>query len=239
VQKLKFPILTRTPIKEIIVAIIFDGPITLEMFEEFKNSPLVKKNLPFANPTFNTNVSIPSAGKKLETSSKNDGFFLKNGEVPDRALHIRFGSMTFHLLNKYEPLDNLIKELESYWHELTKIAKDITPKSITVRYLNLIIKTGKEPINHYVTIYPLHPFNTQEVNAFTNIRFDLEGALVTLSLTEGAIKGEKGIILDYTINKDIESGSDTLFNEFHKMREIKNTVFFNSITPQTVKIYQS
>ncbi len=221
------------------LTVVFDGSITLEILEQFKNIGLIKKRLPISNPTFHTNVKIVTTGKGAETSSKNEGFFLKDAEIPNRALHVRVGSMTLHLLNKYEPLNMLIKELEEYWQELTKIAKDIVVKDISVRYLNLITKTGAEPIDHYVTIYPKHPFNNAEVDAFTNIRFTMEEASIVLTITEGALGAEKGIILDYTINKMIEANNGNCFNTFHELRELKNKVFFKSITPNTVKIYQS
>jgi len=233
-----FPTLKHTPIQEIMLAITYDGSITLDVLEEFKNTAFTKARMPYSNPTFNANVKL-SASKNLETSSRNEGFFLKNAEIPDRALHIRFGSMTLHLLNRYESLSNLIKELECYWIEFIKIAKDITVKSISVRYLNLITKNNDEAIEKYVTIYPNHPFKDTKVDAFTNIRFKLEDASVTLVMTEGEIRNEHGIILDYTVNKNISKGDPDVFNTFNNLRTLKNTVFFKSITDHTINKYQS
>jgi len=221
------------------MAIAFDGPISIEILQKFKDSDFVRSRLPISNLTVNTNVKIQGGGKKPETTFKNDGFFLKNAVEAEKALHIRLGSLSLHLLNKYEPLESLINELQEYWAELKKLTKEIKANGISVRYLNLITKKEEEKVEQYVNIFPTHPFSNVKSNNFMNLRFTMNGANIAIVLTEGDIKGEKGILLDNTISKSVSAKDDSFFTSFQELRYLKNYVFFKSITEETVKTYQS
>ncbi|CAN5325867.1 hypothetical protein BH09BAC5_BH09BAC5_00740 [soil metagenome] len=231
-----FPILTKTPIKEIVLGVSFDGSMTMEMFEEFRISEKIHRKLPLSNKAIKTNITINDTAI---AKSNLDGFLLKDSDNPDRVLQIRFGSMTLHWLNKYRSLVDLINELEEYWKVLTEIAKDIRVKSISVRYVNLIQKEAGNPIGHYVTVFAQHPFNTTEVNALTNIRFSLGGSEVTLVTAEGEVGGEKGYLIDYTLKKNIDPEKEDFIEAFNNLRDLKNTIFFKAITAETIKNYQS
>jgi len=231
-----FPKLKNTPIKEIVLGMSFDGAFDQAKLDPFTKSEVVKKNLPICTPTITNKLTL-TVKDQPKSSSALEGWILKN-EPTDRVLQLRIGSLSFHVIQKYEPLDKLIVELESYWNEIKKNADNWIVTSVFVRYLNLIqVETG-ETLRDYVKIYPNHPFEEQDVHEVTNLRFSYEGAEVTIVSTEGEIAGQRGVILDYTLRKRITPNDKNIFNIYNELRKLKNIIFFNSITDQTIKIHQ-
>lgn len=232
----EFPKLNITPIKEIVLGMSFDGAFIQEKLDPFTKSEIVMKNLPVCTPTV-TNKLVVSAKLQTQSSSATEGWILKN-DPTDRVLQVRIGSVSFHIIQKYEPMEKLISELEAYWNELKKNADNWVVTSVFVRYLNLIkIEPGKT-LKDYVKIYPNHPFGELNVHGMTNLRFTYQGAEVTIVSSEGEITGQQGVVLDYTIRKKITPKDDNIFDVYHELRNLKNVIFFNSITDQTIKIHQ-
>lgn len=232
-----FPKLNVTPIKEIVLGISFDGEFQQEKLEPFTKSKIILEHLPFCTPSIAAKVTFKSDSQQTESSSAFEGWIFKN-EPTDRVLQVRIGSMSFHLVQKYIALDKLIEELRNYWNEFIKLANGVVVTSVFVRYLNLIPKEPGKGIKDYVTIYPNHAFADLEVDTFSNIRFEYGGADVTLVSTEGEIGNQRGIILDYTIRKKIDPKNDDIFAVYHQLRELKDIVFFNSITQYTIEKHQ-
>jgi len=227
-----FPKLNITPIKEIVLGMSFDGAFNQEKIEPFTKSEIVTRNLPICTPTI-TNKLVVSAKLQTQSSTTVEGWILKNNPT-NRVLQVRIGSVSFHLIQKYEPMENLIKELELYWNEIKKNADNLVVTSVFVRYLNLIkIEEGKT-LKDYVKIYPNHPFEELNVHGVTNLRFTYQDAEVTIVSTEGEIAGQNGVILDYTIRKKINTKDKSIFTVYKELRHMKNIVFFNSISDHTI-----
>jgi uncharacterized protein (TIGR04255 family) len=233
----QFPILKDTPIKEIILGISYDGIVDLEVFDKISDIECIQNNFKTVIPTEQTSISLNRDLNKAETTIKREGTIFKNSN--GKTLQFKIGSVSLHLVDKYESLEELINELQLYWNSFIEKAGGLSIVNISVRYLNFFPITENEEISDYLKIYPSHPFGSVKVSGFCTIKFELDETFVTVASTKGKILDSEGVILDYTLKKDINKGKSQFFDDFKKMRETKNKVFFTSITEKTLNIYKS
>lgn len=218
------------------LGVSFEGAIADSALKQFSNSELLKKSFEESMPLMEAKFTV----SEEETNSvlSQEGLLFKNAEPNNRVLQIKVGSLLFHVLNKYEPLDKLIKELSAYWGELTTQAEAISVSNVYIRYLNFIPMAENSSINEYVTLYPSHPFGAFATDSFTSLQLKLDGVDVDIVSTKGEIDNEQGVVLDFTMRKATANNLAEMLVTFKQLSALKNTVFFNSITPKTVKMYQ-
>lgn len=232
-----FPILKVSPIKEIILGITYNGIVDLDVLDKISDIECIKNKFETEIPTEQTNINFNKELNKTETTIKREGTIFKNSS--GKTLQFRIGSVSLHLANKYESLADLINEFQIYWDSFIEKTGNLSIVNISVRYINFFPVLENEDVKDYINIYPNHPFGSLKLSGFSSVKFEMDETFVTVVSTKGKILNNEGVILDYTIKKDIKTDNSSIFEEFKKMQETKNKIFFSSITKKTLKSYTS
>lgn len=234
--------LKNTPIKEIIFTISFIETITEEKLGEFKDSIVTSTKFTDTNKGFNTHV-VATKGVEPTANISFDGYILRCAES-SKVIQARRGSFAFHKVKEYESFDNLTTEFKKYWNSFVKCCGSLTVHNISVRYLNFIVKNIDETSNSLVTIKTTYPFAGKMEDVFTQCRFNYEkkpDIKANVIVADGKEQNNDGVILDIILSKKLQNEQDDIkiFGKLNDMRDVKNDIFFQSITEETIKKYNS
>jgi uncharacterized protein (TIGR04255 family) len=231
-----YPVLTTTPIKEIIFTISYSETIAPEVLADFRNQKDIIEKYGIVRDGFKTRV-VAAEGVKPETSIKSDGYILKC-EKENKVIQAREGSFAFHKVNGYEEFDKLLSELFYLWNTLLECNKGkLSIQGISLRYLNFIELNNTDNMAELIKVKPLQPFSEKLDNYFMQLKFTEKEYQITLVTTAPILQDmKKGLVLDSILNKLYNKSTDysVIRDDFIAMREIKNRLFFESITDYTL-----
>jgi len=232
--------LKRTPIKEIILTISFKENADLTCLDKFQNLPEIQKTFTVRQAGFHTKVEANDSNEKPIANIQNDGYVLRSSEPLNRIIQARRGSFALHKVKGYESFDVLYNELIEYWNALLKCTGNLTINNISVRYLNFIEKESSESIQDLIKIHTVHPFGNDINNNFSQLKFEYQKnpeIIVNLVTARGMDNNKEGIIFDVMLNRRIKPNEENALSLFKEMRDVKNDLFFETITELTIKKY--
>lgn len=153
--------------------------------------------------------------------------------------------LTVSRLKPYSIWDELLSTAQAMWEIYTAKAKPVSTSRIAVRYINSLdlpfpIKDYGKWLNVPIVIPKHSGFG---VEGFFHRTYGSDGTNnLIFTLAQEARKHEKKlpIILDIDIFKEeIYSVNDQgIWDSINKFREIKNSVFYESITENTMELYK-
>ena len=162
------------------------------------------------------------------------------------VVQFRVDGFTFSRLPKYETFDLVREEARRLWE---RYAACLRPDAITraaVRYINVMeLPVGGFPLTDFLTAPPALPAALpQALNSFLErvvFQDPNTGAsvIVTQAFEGAAGDGRYPITLDIDAFRDREfdvNGAD-IWNYLETLRNLKNDVFFESITERTVELF--
>ncbi len=172
------------------------------------------------------------------------GYFFKSEDEKNIA-QFRVDGFSFNRLHPYTEWGNILSEANRLWGLYYSIASPEIVKRIAVRYINrLDIKFPIKDFNEYLTAPPsIPPLLPQGISQFLNRMVIHEGdkTINLVQAMEPITETKKiGIILDIDVFKVNEAGFELedIWSEFAQLRELKNRVFFESITEKTARLYE-
>lgn len=230
-----YPELATTPIKETIFSVSYNEIVDENCFEKFLKLEEIE-NIFEVKPSINQEVKIGQEGGVVVT--KKNGFHLRNNNV---ILQLRTGSFSFHFLNGYEKFDSLISEFERFWLLFDKVTKDtLIITNYSARYINVIETDKHNQPTHLVQLYPKQS-NDRDIKNFQNsIQFSYTENPEYLVNAVSTKLDKGGVLLDISVSgeNDLNQNID-LKKTFEPLREIKNKVFFDSITARALLKYMN
>lgn len=162
------------------------------------------------------------------------------------VLQIRNNGFTFSRLYPYKNWKSIKANALKYW-QLFRSLKDIEAISrVAVRYINKITLPLKvEEISEYFTSPPAIPPKISQtlVNFFTKVSVGYPESNTTANIIQTIHKVDEKKGIDILLDIDVFS-SQSDFDEkemwefFEYLRDLKNQVFFNSITDKTLEMYK-
>lgn len=166
-------------------------------------------------------------------------------------LQLKVDGFTFSRLEPYEDWESMVNEAKELWEKYTDI---MHPKSITriaVRYINAIaLPLPIADFSDYITAAPIVPPELpQSLSGFlTRITINNPDTksycVVTQALEEGNDRNVSfvldidAVITDENRVNEYAPPYSRLWDDFEKLRDFKNKVFFNSITETTKRMLQ-
>lgn len=172
------------------------------------------------------------------------GYFFKSEDEKNIA-QFRLDGFTFNRLRPYTEWESVLSEAKRLWGIYHSIASPEIVNRIAVRYINrLEIELPIKDFNEYLTAPPtIPPSLPQGINQFFNRMVIHEGDKIInlVQAMEASTDIKKiGIILDIDVFKVQGSGFDMegIWSEFEQLRDLKNRVFFESITEKTARLYE-
>jgi uncharacterized protein (TIGR04255 family) len=175
------------------------------------------------------------------------GYFFKP-EAEKKVAQFRIDGFTFSRLKPYTNWEEMFAEAKELWGIYCGIARPEAATRLAVRYINHInIPLPIDDLSKYFTASPKIPDNIpgvirgflskiivydQEVDVSTNI----------VQALEKSTKPDKHItvVLDIDSYKivDFSLTNDEMWDIFGNLRNIKNQIFFNSITNETARLFE-
>jgi len=222
-----YPLLTNTPVKEIIFNISFAETVSISMLETFMST--------FKDSSY-TSISSGFDVKVVEKA----GYILKNSEK-NRMLSVKTGALSFHKLRDHSPYEDLMTVLNDFWSSFQEICGKLTVTRVAIRYINIIELDGEESISDVVKIGVAHPYKNVQ-NCLGQVRFDLDdisvGSVVVTKVSSSE-SSEDSVLLDIGVRREYNNRVfENISEAFEGMREYKNSMFFEALTDKTIHRYE-
>ena len=175
-----------------------------------------------------------------------DGYVLSSADNRKVAQFSKEG-FTFSRLNPYTHWDDILAEAKNLWELYVAKASPELVTRIAVRYINqLNIPLPIDDFARYLTAPPNIPDTIPQVVSHFLTRVvvhDVEigtTANITQALQKSLRPGCVTIILDIDAYKQKKLGFDDsdIWLTFRQLRDLKNHIFFGSITEETARLYE-
>lgn len=230
-----YPELATTPIRETIFSVSYNEIVDENCFENFLKIKEIEDSFE-VKPSINQEFKIDQKGA-VEVTKKN-GFHLKSKNT---ILQLRKGSFSFHFLNGYKKFDDLLEEFQNYWLLFDKVTKDnLIITNYSARYINVIETDKENQPTHLVQLYPKQTMDRDIKNFQNSIQFSYSNQPEYLINAVSTKLDKGGVLLDISVSGiNTKKESVDLKKTFDPLRNIKNKVFFDSITARALLKYMN
>jgi uncharacterized protein (TIGR04255 family) len=243
--------LNNAPITEAIIDFRVKLPpeFKVESFLELKNT--IGDRLPKVQERklFSGQLKF-KGGKPQKTSAEYHGIhgYFFRPEDEKNVAQFRIDGFTYSRLRPYTCWEEMFGEARELWKMYYGIAQPEAVTRLAVRYINHInIPLPIDDLSDFFTASPKIPDNIQGViSGFLSkvIVYDQEMDIATniVQALEKSTKPDKYItvVLDIDSYKmgDFDVGNNEMWDIFANLHNIKNQIFFNSITDQTARLFE-
>ena len=225
-----YPKLQNAPIKETIFSISYEEIVDENCFNKFVELDFIKNSFPSISPGIILEINSHGINK-----TKNDGFHLRN---ENEVLQIRPGSFSYHFLNTYCEYEKILENIIKFWKAFSKTSKNnFTITSVNIRYINVIQVDKENPASRLVQLYPKQSSDRNIVNFQNSVNFtykDYPQYIINAVTTKPK---QDMVLLDISVSHQVINNKSELILLFKPLQEIKNKVFFDSITARALKRY--
>jgi len=243
-----FPALRNAPIVEALIDIRVSLPVdtdlaSLESFSEpFSDRFTQSKLRASAAATIEFGEAAPVISS---TGPTPDGYFFT---APQEKLvaQARLDGFTLSKLKPYESWKTFCPQFVELWNHYVIVAKPTKITRIALRYVNRIeIPIGGDFKEYILTVPEIAPGIPQSLPAFL-MRLVIPspaGDMAIVTEKAGDAPSQRDVfplILDIDVFRDVEMDiQDTaLWKIIRDLRSYKNTIFFNSLTPKALEMFQ-
>jgi uncharacterized protein (TIGR04255 family) len=247
----KFQHLPNAPITEAIIDIRAKLPegFDVKIFKSLK--PILEKEFPKIVEMGMRQVQfqiVPAQAEEKLPVAKDlgiHGYFFQSTDGKNVAQFRRDG-FTFNRLHPYTSWEEIFYQASELWSLYLKTASPVDVPKIAIRYINRIqLPLPIEKFEKYLKTTPILPVNCpQFVSGFLNrVTIHEPDLNITAIITQALEGGDDGkyvpVILDIEVSQPIvfDSDNERLLARFSKLREMKNEIFFGSITEETIKLF--
>lgn len=246
----KWPNLKKAPITEALIDLRVRLPegSTLETLGAFRDA--VKESYPNCRERrkWHTRFTLhKEEPPTVETESEGpDGYILTSADGT-QVVQARLDGFTFSRLKPYKDWEHLRENTRALWKTYCDVASPLMITRIAVRYINRIeLPLPFEDFREWILTQPeLAPGLPQRLAGFffrVSLPFEeLRGvAQVTQAIEPGAYEKSVPLIFDIDAFSQVELAPDSVetWERFEGLREIKNNVFFKSLTERTLEMYR-
>ena len=239
--------LDNAPIVEAIIDLRVKNPSSFGVTDFLSLKDDLKKEYPIVEDRRLVEVGGKIEGKQIEQTIIDKGitgYFFKTSDSKNVA-QFRIDGFTFSRLSPYSEWETVLSEAKRLWglYSIKCLPELIT--RIAVRYINrLDLPLPIEDFADYLTAPPRVPDSLpQGVSQFLT-RVVIHDADMTANIIQTMQSSTKadhiGVILDIDVFNLKETGFEesSIWPEFEKLRDLKNRIFFESITEKTVRLYE-
>ncbi|MBN2568116.1 MAG: TIGR04255 family protein [Deltaproteobacteria bacterium] len=181
----------------------------------------------------------------LPTTGGTDGFILRS-PTEKKVIQTRVDGFAFNKLNPYENWSTFSKESRELWKLYLSIANPIKISRISLRYINRIeVPLPISDFSEFILTNPeIAPGLPQGVSNFF-MRFEIlkedipANAVIIVAMEQPTASNKLPLILDIDVicNHDYTNSMDKMWDDFEKLRNLKNEFFFKSITQKTRELF--
>jgi uncharacterized protein (TIGR04255 family) len=246
-----YEIFPRAPITEALIDIRIDSPIPVRdleaLYEQIQAEYPVKKPRRVFEAQFHFPQASGSGYPKITDERKGVDGYLFQTQDSRQVVQFRSGGFTFSRLQPYTAWEQVFPEAMRLWGIYRIACKSTQVIRVAVRYLNSIeIPLKSFDYDEYFTAAPqIPPGLPQSLHTFFSriaVPFEEHSVLALISLAPKPIQPSTNtaIILDIDVFREvILKPADARISEIlGHLREIKNRIFFSSITEKTKELFR-
>lgn len=245
--------LNNAPIAEAIIdfRVKLSSDFKIQKFEPLKEE--LRDRYPKSEESHAFEGGIEIKKGKLSSTTVKDmglkGYFFKSADEKQIA-QFKNDGFTFNRLRPYTRWEEIIKEAKSLWEIYVDKASPELVTRIAVRYINrLEIPFKTDKFSHYLVAPPDIPAGLPsdiKVDGFFNrivisdLKQDIKANIIQALEKKGADSRFLVIILDIDVYKiqDYNIDNITIWETFEELRNMKNHIFFNSLTDETLRLFE-
>ncbi len=192
-------------------------------------------------------VELKSEKEPLKTTQYQIDGYLFTTSDGKQVVQYRLDGFTFSRLRPYSQWEDVYREGKRLWEIYRDVNKPLLITRLAVRYINSIqIPSQNFDYDDYLTAAPKIPQELPQLlqHFFTRlvIPFPDQGAaaIVIQTLSDKQDPVNTAILLDIDVYAEVSLPSEDarIYEILRKFREIKNQVFFNSITEKTKELFR-
>lgn len=240
-----YPQLLHPPLRETIIYLQFANELASETMTRLKEQTLEDyvAPRPIRAGQFRLQVG-PEATQTTLTKDELDGwrYDSKDGS---RVLLLRRGSATFSVLRGYTSWDDFKASASKLWVRIYAVVGNVMIARLAVRYINVVQVPHGADFDDYLTAGPrIPPQAPQLLSGFIQrVEIPFGEANATATITQALEPpGQTSIpvVLDIDVQSPIqlEGHSAEIWTRLDKLRDIKNLLFFSSLTKRALELFQ-
>lgn len=239
------PKLTNAPIVEAII----DIQVASSQGGPDLKFPDALPGLEFRSEIQSRQVQVHSSSENIRAEQKSDhlGYRYSDSEdEPSLIVQFRIDGFTLSILNEYESWEKMIELASDYWNQYSSYISFSKVRRVATRYINeLRLPKSLHQFSDYLTCPPELPDGVPNGISSYLIRTvsqnDVGDPVVILTQAlKRATEKFVPVVLDIDVfsEKLPISDVDAMWNKLEECREIKNKVFFKSLTPKALELYK-
>lgn len=247
-----WPHLPKAPIVEALIdfQVRLPAETTLEVLSEYHAE--VKDRYPErrTRSSWSGKIAFPAEGRPSVEAyeAAPDGYQFRSAD--DRqVVQARLDGFTFSRLRPYETWEHLRDEARELWQRYVRLAKPVAITRLAVRYINrLDLPGGAVRLEDWLLTMPSVAPDLPRTLAGYFMRFGLSFApsgamaLITEAMQPPPAPNMVRIILDIDVFQEqpveVQDDCPVAWEQLEELREIKNKIFFHSLTNKAVEQFQ-
>ena len=162
-----------------------------------------------------------------------------------RPMEVLLKNKDNNKLKPYEGWDTFVEEAQKHWRNYIKLVAPISINRVALRYINQIeIPLPIKDLQEYIKTVPvvaegIHQ-SLSDLLMKLRIPSDENTAIVTLSVNKKTTnKQTLSLLFDIDVFIKVSmKPNDSLSDTFNNLRELKNTIFFKSLTEKSLQMYK-
>lgn len=240
--------LNNAPIIEAIIDFRTKLPATFEVTRFSSLKQMLNESYPQMEESRAFETGVKVKGKQIQQILEDkglQGYLFRSGDGKNVVQFRQYG-FTFSRLKPYTNWQDVLREAKRLWKLYVNEASPDIITRIAVRYINqLDIPLPIHDFKEYLTSPPVVPEGLpQDVSHFlTKVticdeRLDIMAHIIQV-LGKSSKPEHIAIILDIDVFKQRETGFKELeiWQTFKQFRDLKNRIFFDSITEKTARLF--
>ena len=245
----KYTVFPKAPITEALLDIRVELPTEVSLAKLETVHDLVKERFPVKGQRipFQADIKVSPEGVQIESppSSGPDGYVFRSPNG-GKIVQARLDGFTFNKLKPYEKWEMFRDEAHELWNVYFRTAKPIRITRIALRYINRIeIPLPLKDLKEYILTTPeIAPKLPQALTHFF-MRLvipnpDIDATAIITQTIEPPIANRLPLIFDIDVFREIVyMGNKTeMWDEFEKLRQFKNDIFFDSLTEKAKELFK-
>ncbi|MDQ6993166.1 MAG: TIGR04255 family protein [Mariprofundus sp.] len=246
----KIRTLSNAPIIEALVDIQVQLPadISKQHIDDLKNE--LSDSYPESEDLFSLSAQIkiePSGeAPSSEHQQKYTGCRLRSSDK-SHIVQLRTNGLSVSRLNPYVTWDDLESNATELWNLYVKHLRPEFITRVALRYINRIeVPLPVSDLHEYLVTPPIVPSGlpnriSEFVNRIVIHDQNIDARAIIIQAFEGVANDKTlPIILDIDVFKEgrLETDDKDIWNKFTQLRDLKNQIFFESLTEKTIGMYE-
>lgn len=242
----EFPHLEKAPIAEASIqfGVVPREGITVEDLEQLK--PELERKYGKLEDLFHWTGQIKldvRTGTSTENVQNRYQAGYRTVSESDRLVSVTLDAITFHKLPAYSRWDDVFAEAWGLWERYREILRPVSVRRLGARYINRLSLPRPDKLSKYLKKSPIPKSGFATTGYLTKVNLKHNETRLYANLIEALeIPGESVLIIldnDIFSNESLQTTDDRRMRSiFADIHELKNKIFFDTITDAIVKHYQ-